>query len=324
MSAAIGNYSQSEVDRPPNSNLLGVTLFFLAIATWITIVAIAVVMWNDFASSERHPFDQTTEEYAPAQPITDVSSPALQEVKSGHSRAIVCEQKLVAAPEDGARMHLSLLFPTYPDPLYEQVKGWSISGRLAEIRSRTHWHEYRADNALYLERLSNVVTQDQLPALVMQNAAGQVLYVASGPQIPATDEELVSELRQAAGQYKASLIANQQPRPSPIGQSTGSPYCPPGRRCPQPQPRFPNTPYPNQPQPYDPGPQIDPALQPNRLPWVRPVFPDRPLVAPLVRPIHDGLQGLKQLIYVLLGFIVVVLLLAVIGLAYFSKIQRPW
>lgn len=332
MSTIASDYDRMQMNTPSSSrHSCGQTIYALIILVsfivWVAIVSIEIGKFLHEVDQTNevpvHPFDLPTETFSPSQPITGNTSSALEEIKSIGSPVgeQIIEQKVNVAPEDGARLHISLLRPVYQDPIGEQIKVWSISGYLAEIRSKTHWHEYSEKDAIYIERLAHVVPPNQLPAIIMQNATGKVLYVASGPQIPLTDPQLVSELRQAASQYQASRIANQQSPTNVGGQSSGSPYCPPDQRCPQPQPRFPNTPYPNQPQP---SPTIDPPVKPNRLPWVQPVLPNRPVIAPVVAPVLNGLQGIKQLIYVSMGFIVIVVLLGVIGIAYFSRIQRPW
>lgn len=105
--------------------------------------------------------------------------------------------RIVELPEDGQAYYTSLF--TSQDwrsvPAERQLVAWFESDpRLASLMAQTHSKHYTRADKLY-SRYQRAIG-DTLPAILIQNAQGKVLYKASGPNIPSGPSQLADQITQ--------------------------------------------------------------------------------------------------------------------------------
>lgn len=280
-------------------DVAGIFLIFVSLGLLGTVVILSTAA----CKSDPLEIDTPTEYFVPDAGVErSVQSPALQEAKA---------QRLDAAPEDSNRFHLTFVRNTRDDSISSITRLMFDSANLRDIRSKVHFHDYRVQDPLYIERLSGALRPDELPGILMQDASGAVVYKATNQTLPKSSEELAKDLKYAALGYKSGLISGQR-------------VCPPGRRCPQPV-----EPDPYQPLTPNPQPDIDQPIRPNRMPWAQPTpqipnLHERPIIHTPSRPIFDLLDNIGRLVVIFMGFVVVVLIIFVIGLFRWNQMRKPF
>lgn len=108
-------------------------------------------------------------------------------------------EKIVQLPQDGGKWHLSLWFRNKTDDTASRrLAGYFSSDEiLRQIATQAIVHEHDASrpDPVFAERYADSAA----PGVLLQNSRGQVLYKASGDNIPTTSAELADEILAAIG-----------------------------------------------------------------------------------------------------------------------------
>ncbi len=205
--------------------LAGIGTAGFALSVVLAIATVFSIFDRDISGSPA--LTSEVSEFVPMPAIQARPNARLEEIKS---------QKMPSAPEDGQKLHLSLILPLGANAQADALREFFERSECLAIAQRCHYHEYPVDNAIYKERLQSVVPSHLAPGVILQAASGKVLYKSTAADTPRASSDLYAALVTAAGQ----AIAN------------GS--CPPGG-C---------------------KPGIDNAIVPTVLPWVLPEKPLQP------------------------------------------------
>lgn len=95
-----------------------------------------------------------------------------------------------------------------------RVVDWFARDReLSRLKAQTHFHHYTPANSLYGRYAG--LTATGLPAVVLQDAAGQVVFKASGPNLPEESGRLVRAIRDSVRVNCPRLRPCPKPSPPP-------------------------------------------------------------------------------------------------------------
>jgi hypothetical protein len=98
--------------------------------------------------------------------------------------------RVIDLPEDAHAWHTSVFTAERPSLHERRILGWFDSEpQLRRLKEQTHFHHYTPASAVF-SRYANL-TAGGLPVVALQDASGNVVYKASGEQVPATSSALV-------------------------------------------------------------------------------------------------------------------------------------
>lgn len=93
------------------------------------------------------------------------------------------QERVVYLPEDGGRWYLTLF--THDDWQYRArdryVYAMFHSGTLDSLRAQTKTFHYTPKHRLYKARLAHAAPHGRLPAVMLQDDSGRIVYKVSGP-----------------------------------------------------------------------------------------------------------------------------------------------
>ncbi|HUY88906.1 MAG TPA: hypothetical protein VMV10_09245 [Pirellulales bacterium] len=132
--------------------------------------------------------------------------------------------RVIDLPEDGAAWHTSVFTHEAPTAEEQRMLGWFASDpQLARLKQQTHFHHYTPQSSVY-SRFENV-TAAGLPAIVLQDASGQVIYKASGAATPNAPWPLVKGVIEC---IRAHCPHCPRPKPQPSPPPEPAPDVTPG------------------------------------------------------------------------------------------------
>lgn len=119
--------------------------------------------------------------------------------------------RVIDLPEDARSWHTSVFTADAPTPRERQLLGWfSSDPQLVLLRQQTLFHHYTPRSAVY-SRYGNV-TAGGLPVVVLQDATGQVIFKASGENLPSAPWPLVRGIIES---IRAHCPHCPRPKPAP-------------------------------------------------------------------------------------------------------------
>ena len=80
---------------------------------------------------------------------------------------------------------------------------------LQDLRESSEYQIYTAENAIYRTRYVNIVPVEQFPVVLFQDATGGHIHAAGRTMIPATPDELYSDLKQGYELYQQAKRAER-------------------------------------------------------------------------------------------------------------------
>lgn len=122
--------------------------------------------------------------------------------------------RVISLPEDGHAWHTTVFTNAQPSARDRQVIGWFASdSSLSRLKQQTHWHTYANGSPLSARYKS--LTAGGLPAVVVQDDKGAVVYKASGANLAAEPWPLVKGIRDCIRAHCPHLRPCPQPEPEP-------------------------------------------------------------------------------------------------------------
>lgn len=119
--------------------------------------------------------------------------------------------RVIDLPEDGGGWHTSVFTHDPPTAAEQRLLGFFASDpQLAKLKQQTHFHHYTPQSSVY-SRFTNL-TSAGLPAIVLQDASGQVVYKSSGPATPNAPWPLVKGVIEC---IRAHCPHCPRPKPQP-------------------------------------------------------------------------------------------------------------
>ncbi len=119
--------------------------------------------------------------------------------------------RIIDLPEDGAGWHTTVFTSNAPTPLEQRIIGWFGSDpQLNKLATQTHFHHYTPQSSVY-GRYQNL-TASGLPAVVLQDETGQVIYKVSGANVPQAEWPLVKGIIES---IRAHCPHCPRPKPAP-------------------------------------------------------------------------------------------------------------
>jgi hypothetical protein len=98
--------------------------------------------------------------------------------------------RVIDLPEDAGAWHTSVFTNEKLSPREKQILDWFENDpQLASLKRQTHFHHYTPANSVF-SRYANL-TAGGLPVVVLQDASGNVVFKASGDQVPPAPWPLV-------------------------------------------------------------------------------------------------------------------------------------
>jgi hypothetical protein len=98
--------------------------------------------------------------------------------------------RVIDLPEDAHAWHTSVFTHKRPTNREKQLLEWFDNDpQLHRLKLQTHFHHLTPDSSIYPR--FEILTAGGLPVVVLQDAAGTVVYKASGEAVPATPWPLV-------------------------------------------------------------------------------------------------------------------------------------
>lgn len=169
-------------------------------ATFSAIVVAIVVAIGALAVDTTDRLDEISAEHAEALETLAAKvalAELLAETRDLDAKAV--GEKVVQLPQDGGKWHLSMWFRNKTDDTASRrLAGYFATDEiLRQITAQTIVHEHDASrpDPVFAERYADSAA----PGVLLQNSRGQVLYKASGDNIPATAAELADEILAAIG-----------------------------------------------------------------------------------------------------------------------------
>ncbi len=128
--------------------------------------------------------------------------------------------RVIDLPEDGAGWHTTVFTGDAMTPHEQRIVSWfSSDPQLNKLARQTHFHHYTPKSSVY-ERYQNV-TAGGLPAIVLQDETGKVIYKVSGASVPQTEWPLVKGIIESIRAHCPHC-----PRPKPTPTPTPAPPTP--------------------------------------------------------------------------------------------------
>jgi hypothetical protein len=135
------------------------------------------------------------------------------------------QEQVIQLPQDQGRFYLTV-FGNDGEYRYEQVKSWIASDpQLNALKTQTIYNTYRVDSVMYRERYAQGISD--IPCVRLQTAQGQVVFEATGTNIPMSAEALYNGIAEGCRKRHCRPC----PQPAPV-----NPQPTPVNPSPQPQP----------------------------------------------------------------------------------------
>jgi hypothetical protein len=127
--------------------------------------------------------------------------------------------RVIDLPEDGGAWHTTVFTSEQPTPPEQRLLAWFDSDpQLNRLKRQTHFHHYTPKSSVY-ERYGNL-TAGGLPAVVLQDQTGKVVYKVSGANVPSAEWPLVKGVIEC---IRAHCPHCPRPNPTPAPAPTPSP-----------------------------------------------------------------------------------------------------
>jgi hypothetical protein len=126
------------------------------------------------------------------------------------------KERITELPQDAEAFYLSL-WVRDNDPASAELTGWfNGEPELAGLKTQTHANTYKPSDPYYVARYKDVLTSDdEIPAVTLQDPDGVVIYKATVSSMPDTAEEMVDELAEVLAQCRPKPTPSPKPKPSP-------------------------------------------------------------------------------------------------------------
>jgi hypothetical protein len=132
--------------------------------------------------------------------------------------------RVIDLPEDGVAWHTSVFTHDPPTSHEQRMLAWFASDpQLSRLKQQTHFHHYTPRSSVY-PRFENV-TAGGLPAIVLQDSGGQVIYKAGGANAPSAPWPLVKGIIECV---RAHCPHCPRPKPQPAPDPEPTPDLTPG------------------------------------------------------------------------------------------------
>lgn len=130
--------------------------------------------------------------------------------------------RIIDLPEDGAGWHTTVFTSDDMTPHERRIIGWfSSDPQLKRLAAQTHFHHYTPKSSVYA-RYQNV-TASGLPAIMLQDETGKVIYKTSGANVPQAEWPLVKGIIES---IRAHCPHCPRPKPSPAPAPAPAPPMP--------------------------------------------------------------------------------------------------
>ena len=127
--------------------------------------------------------------------------------------------RIIDLPEDGKAWHPTVFTGEQPTPQELRLLAWFDSDpQLNKLKRQTHFHYYTPRSSVY-PRYGNL-TAGGLPAVVLQDETGNVVYKASGSNVPTAEWPLVKGVIEC---IRAHCPHCPRPKPAPTPPPAPSP-----------------------------------------------------------------------------------------------------
>lgn len=134
----------------------------------------------------------------------------------------VFKERVVDLPEDAGAWYTTLVYRDQAaDPASRKLASMMAATlQLQSLVAQTKTFVYTPDDPLYKTRYSKTFG-GQLPAIQLQDAAGNVVYKASGENIPSDGRKLADEIaRQISRHVERCPDCRPRPKPTPTPKPT--------------------------------------------------------------------------------------------------------
>ncbi|HEV3340370.1 MAG TPA: hypothetical protein VG125_08430 [Pirellulales bacterium] len=131
--------------------------------------------------------------------------------------------RVIDLPNDGQAWHTTVVTHEQPTPRERQLLGWfDREPELIRLKQQTHFHRYTPQSAVY----KNVqpAVSNGLPAVIVQDGTGAVVYKVSGDNVPSTSWPLVRGIIDC---IRAHCPHCPKPKPKPTPAPEPAPVEPP-------------------------------------------------------------------------------------------------
>lgn len=150
-------------------------------------VLCAAVAWCAMTTlSARKHESQLTAQFAAVKARTDFAA-----AQAAYAASIAeLGDRVIDLPEDGQAWHTSVFTHQRPTRQETRILDWfETDPQLQRLKQQTHFHHLTPASSIYPRFES--LTAGGLPVVVLQDAAGAVVYKASGERVPTTPWPLV-------------------------------------------------------------------------------------------------------------------------------------
>jgi hypothetical protein len=127
--------------------------------------------------------------------------------------------RVIDLPNDGQAWHTTVVTHEQPRPQERQLLAWfDREPELIRLKRQTHFHHYTPKSAVY----KNVepAVSNGLPAVIVQDGAGAVVYKVSGDNVPSTSWPLVRGIIDC---IRAHCPHCPKPKPKPTPEPAPQP-----------------------------------------------------------------------------------------------------
>jgi hypothetical protein len=173
--------------------------------------------------------------------------------QSAEPDGILVEERVINLPQDQLKWYISVVGDGRSKE-YARIVSWFDSHKgLRELKQQVHFRKVTTGTSTYRERYATNVSG--LPTVRMQQAAGEVMYEASGEDLPITADGLHSAMAKATGRLFPLFPWKKKVRPVlPYDRKQDARPCPGPSPCPAPEPIEPpeEDPLPDFTQPVEP------------------------------------------------------------------------
>lgn len=123
----------------------------------------------------------------------------------------------IPLPDDGHKWETSLIYSDNykTDPRQVQFLQWfQYDPRLSRLLSQTHHHYFTTSNPNYRARYA-VANGNVVPAVIVSKSTGEIVYKASGSNIPNSAVELADQIADAIAEQRSDCRPHPEPSPTP-------------------------------------------------------------------------------------------------------------
>jgi hypothetical protein len=130
------------------------------------------------------------------------------------ANGVLAEERVVNLPNDQAKWYISVVGDTN-DARYNEILGWFDSNtNLNKLKSQVHFNPVTTDTAIYKERYAPNVSG--VPTVRLQKANGDVIYEASGVDIPMTASGLNGAMANAVNDEAQGIRLQKRRQAQPV------------------------------------------------------------------------------------------------------------